>query len=293
LSPPIGKGGDVNEELVHRLAAFTTDPAGGNPAGVVVTDAPLPDDRMQAIAAEVGYSETAFLAAPTDDRRTWDVRYFSPVAEVPFCGHATIASGVLLGEQVGPGSFTLRTGVGDVPVAVDDRAGTVMATLTSVPPRVEDAPASLLDEVLDACGLTRGHLDAELPPAIAFAGARHLVLVVVDRVDLAALTYDFDRVRDAMLAHDLTTVAVLWPAPDGSWHARNLFPVGGVVEDPATGAAAAALGAYLRRQGVVEPPASIVVHQGHDMGRPSLLHVWIPDGDAGIDVSGTAVSMDG
>lgn len=281
----------MDNVIVHRLAAFTTDPAGGNPAGVVLTDVPLSDDRMQTIAAEVGYSETAFLSAPADERRTWVVRYFSPVAEVPFCGHATIAAGVLLGDQVGPGLFTLRTGVGDVPVAVADHAGTVMATLTSVTPSVDEPPPGLVGEVLDACGLAPDHLDADLSPAFAFAGARHLLLVVADRVDLAALTYDFDRVRDAMLAHDLTTVAVLWPDPDGSWHARNLFPVGGVVEDPATGAAAAALGAYLRRRSVIEPPTRIVVRQGHDMGRPSLLHVSIPDGDAGIDVSGTAVAL--
>lgn len=127
---------------------------------------------------------------------------------------------------------------------------------------------------------------------MAFAGARRLLLVLADRVDLAGRTYDSARVRDAMLAHDLTTVAVLWPDPDGSWHPRNLFPVGGVVEDPATGAAAAALGAYLRHHGMIDAPARIVVHQGHDMGRPSLLHAWIPDGDDGIEVSGTAVSMD-
>jgi PhzF family phenazine biosynthesis protein len=281
----------LQDPTVHRLTAFTTDPAGGNPAGVVLTEAALSDDRMQTIAAEVGYSETAFLSAPADGRRAWDVRYFSPVAEVPFCGHATIAAGVLLGEQVGPGAFTLRAGVGDVPVTVADHAGTVMATLTSVPPSVEEPPPGLVVEVLDACGLAPDHLDATLPPALAFAGARHLLLVLADRVDLAALAYEFDRVRDAMLAHDLTTVAVVWPDPDGSWHARNLFPVGGVMEDPATGAAAAALGAYLRHHGVIDPPTSLVVHQGHDMGRPSLLHVWIPDGDVGIDVSGAAVTL--
>src|SRR4029077_3172106 len=86
--------------VLLRLAAFTTDPSGGNPAGVWIGTALPPDDEMQRIAAEVGYSETAFLV-PADDAVIghFRLRYFSPLAEVPFCGHATIASGVALAER--------------------------------------------------------------------------------------------------------------------------------------------------------------------------------------------------
>lgn len=276
---------------VHRLAAFTEDPAGGNPAGVVVTDAPMADAEMQRIAADVGYSETAFLHTPTDERRTWRVRYFSPVAEVPFCGHATIASAVLLGDQVGVGHFTLHTSAGKVPVEVSPSPRGPVATLRSVGPAVEPADPASVAEVLDACGLRPDRLDDRYPPMIAAAGARHLVLVLRASRDLRALTYDFDRVLAAMTADDLTTVAVLWPDPDGRWHARNLFPVGGVVEDPATGAAAAAFGAYLRHLGAIQPPARFEIVQGEDLGRPSLLQVAVPADRGGIDVSGTAVSL--
>ena len=107
---------------IQRLAAFTDDPAGGNPAGVVVADA-LPDaGEMQNIAAAVGYSETAFLAAQGGgDDGAYVVRYFSPEAEVDFCGHATIAAGVLLGTQRGAGTYRLHTNVGVVPVEVARR----------------------------------------------------------------------------------------------------------------------------------------------------------------------------
>jgi PhzF family phenazine biosynthesis protein len=282
---------DVVEPTVYRLAAFSEDPAGGNPAGVVVTDDPLPDGEMQRIASDVGYSETAFLHTPSDERRTWQVRYFSPVAEVPFCGQATIASAVLLGDQVGVGRFTLHTSAGTVPVEVAPSPRGPVATLRSVDPVVEPAGRASVAEVLDACGLGPDRLDDRYPPAVAFAGARHLLLVLEEREDLRALTYDFDRVLACMTADDLTTVAVLWPDPDGRWHARNLFPVGGVVEDPATGAAAAALGVYLRHLGSIQPPASFRIVQGEDLGRPSLLQVAVPAGQGGIDVSGTAVSL--
>jgi PhzF family phenazine biosynthesis protein len=277
--------------VVHRLAAFTEDPTGGNPAGVVLTDEPLTPAHMQRIASEVGYSETAFLAAPSVDRRRWGVRYFAPSAEVPFCGHATIASGVLLGEQVGPGRFVLDTVVGQVPVTVQQVEGRTEATLTSVPPSVEQPPPGLVDDTLAACGYTAGQLDDRFPPRIAFAGARHLLLVLSRREDLAALAYDFERLRSLMAGTELTTVALLWLAADGTWHARNPFPVGGVVEDPATGAAAAALGGYLREVRAVDPPVTVHVLQGVDMGRPSVLRVDVPVGSAGIEVSGTAVTI--
>jgi PhzF family phenazine biosynthesis protein len=276
---------------VHRLAAFTDHPDGGNPAGVVVTDTALPVGEMQRIAAEVGYSETAFLHGPSVDHRSWQVRYFSPVAEVPFCGHATIAAAVVLGGQVGTGGFTMHTAGGPVPVEVGGADDALVATLTSIPPGVQPATEDLVSEVVDAAGLAPSHLDERYPPAVAFAGAHHLLLVLVDRSDLRGLSYDFDRVLAVMTAHELTTVAYLWPAADGTWHARNLFPVGGVIEDPATGAAAAAFGAYLRSIGAIATPGELDIVQGEDMGRPSRLHVLVPSGDGGISVSGRAVHI--
>src|SRR5690349_18254886 len=99
---------------VLRLAAFTDDPAGGNPAGVVLDAGALTDAEMQAIAAQVGYSETAFITSADDEATT--IRYFSPLAEVPFCGHATIATGVALARRDGPGRITLDTRAGRVVV---------------------------------------------------------------------------------------------------------------------------------------------------------------------------------
>ena len=99
---------------LRRLTAFTSDPAGGNPAGVWIGPTLPAPSRMQEIAAEVGYSETAFLAPSAEGR--FLTRYYSPRAEVSFCGHATIASGVALGERDGPGRFVLETTVGDVAV---------------------------------------------------------------------------------------------------------------------------------------------------------------------------------
>ena len=131
-----------------------------------------------------------------------------------------------------------------------------------------------------------------IAPARAYAGAWHLILAASTRARLAQLDYDFDALKALMLESDLTTIQLIWREADPLFHSRNPFPVGGVVEDPATGAAAAALGGYLRNAGLIETPTSITIRQGEDMGRPSLLSVDIP-ARGGIIVSGTAVRIDG
>ena len=277
-------------EDIQRYTAFSHRPEGGNPAGVVLDAAGLSDDRMLAIAAEVGFSETAFLTGR--DAEGYDVRYFSPLAEVPFCGHATVATAVALAARDGAGDVLFRTRSGPVPVrTARDGDGHVTATLTSVAPRVTAVEPADLDEALAALGWARAELDPELPPRVAFAGAQHLVLAVAARERLAALDYDFDRLGALMTARDWTTAQLVWREAADRFHSRNPFPPGGVVEDPATGAAAAALGAYLRELGAVAPPASVTILQGEDMGRPARLRVDIPADRPGIDVSGVAVPI--
>jgi PhzF family phenazine biosynthesis protein len=277
---------------VLRYAAFTDDPAGGNPAGVVLDARALDEHGMLEIARVVGYSETAFLRPRRGVPGEYDVRYFSPAAEVPFCGHATIAAGVALAERQGPGELVFHVKAG--PVAVQtrrDRSDRATASLTSVPPEIEEPSADTVTEALGALGWQFEELDPALPPRIAYAGARHLILATGSRSQLASLDYQVERLKRLMLDLDLTTIDLVWRESIDRYHARNPFPVGGVYEDPATGAAAAAFGGYLRALGLVAPPAQVTILQGHDMGRPSLILVDIPPGDRGIAVTGTAVSI--
>ncbi|WP_406194469.1 PhzF family phenazine biosynthesis protein [Kitasatospora sp. NBC_01560] len=285
----------VPESDVLRYTAFATDPGGGNPAGVVLDATGLSAKRMLAVAAGLGYSETAFLVpgGPGEAAGSYTVRYFSPLAEVPFCGHATVASAVALADRVGPGRFVFATRAGEVPVEVDKGAdGVLRATLTSVEPHVEEVGDVDVTEALGLLGWSAGELDAALPPRIAYAGARHLVLAVADRDRLARLDYDFDGLAAYMTARELVTLQLVWRAAEHVFHVRNPFPVGGVVEDPATGAAAAAFGAYLREQGAVTAPATLTLHQGEDLGRPGVLTVELREGDRRVRVSGAAVPIE-
>ncbi|WP_460060678.1 PhzF family phenazine biosynthesis isomerase [Streptomyces sp. YKOK-I1] len=277
---------------ILRYTAFTTDPAGGNPAGVVLDAAALDDATMLATSAETGYSETAFVTAADRAARRFRLRYFSPLAEVAFCGHATVATAVALAERIGPGPLVFDTPAGEI--ALDTTAqpeSPVTATLTSVPTRSRPASDAEVNASLTALRWSPHDLDPALPPHVAFGGNEHLVLAAATRERLAALDYDFDALAEVMHHHGWTTLQLIWRETQDLFHARNPFPVGGVVEDPATGAAAAALGGYLRTLGTLPPSGAFTIRQGEDLGRPSLLRVTASTTHPRVRVSGQAVAI--
>jgi len=268
-----------------RIAAFADGNSGGNPAGVhLANNLPEPAE-MQRIAAEVGYSETAF-AAPVAEG--WRVRYFSPESEVPFCGHATIALGAALALRHGDGSFALKLNEADISVTGWHERDSIAAALNSPPTRSAAAEESVVQEALTLFGYSHEDLDPRLPPARIHGGANHLALALSTREALAAMHYDLDAGRVFMREHGLVTILLAWIDTPRQFHTRNPFASGGVYEDPATGAATAALGGYLRD---LQWPhgGSIDVIQGEDMGMRSLLHAEISDLPNGsIRVSGRA-----
>ena len=279
---------------ILRYTAFSTDSAGGNPAGVVLDAAALDDAGMLATAAEVGYSETAFVTAADQAARRFRLRYFSPLAEVAFCGHATVATAVALAERIGPGPLAFDTPVGEI--ALDTSAalgGSVTATLTSVPTRSRPASEAEVNASLAALRWSPEDLDPALPPHVAFGGNEHLVLAAATRERLAALDYDFDALAEVMHRHGWTTLQLVRRETQELFHARDPFPIGGVIEDPATGAAAAAFGGYLRTLGALPPCGVFTILQGEDLGRPSVLRVEASPTDPRVRVSGQAVPIAG
>lgn len=258
---------------VMRISAFSENGSGGNPAGVAFVETMPSEAEMLKIAAEVGYSETAFLAQ-TDNG--WRVRYFAPETEVPFCGHATIATGAALGARFGAGTYKLELNDSNITVeaeAADD--GGWGAALQSPATWSEPASHELTEPVLTAFGLSKEDLDPRLPLTVANAGASHLVIALASRTALAEMAYPYDEVKDLMTGAGLTTISLIWAENDHRFHARNPFPVGGVYEDPATGAAAAAFGGFLRDKGWLKDGGTIEILQGHDMGAPSALTVQV------------------
>lgn len=270
---------------VQRLAAFSNGSVGGNPAGVVVADALPSVEEMQRIAREVGFSETAF-AARSGDR--WRVRYFAPEAEVPFCGHATIALGAALAMREGDGIFPLQLNQGAISVEGRKQGGFYAAALQSPPTRSAIADDQTIAQALDLFGLSRSDLDARIPVARIHGGADHLAIMLKDRATLAAMKYDFAKGQALMQHEGWVTVLLGYAETPQRFHTRNAFAFGGVYEDPATGASTAAFCGYLRDLGWPHG-GRIEIHQGDDMGAPSRLTAEIGDrkGES-IRVSGTA-----
>jgi len=274
---------------LKRIAAFSDNAKGGNPAGVLISDELPEEDDMRRIAAEVGYSETAF-AMPLGD--SWRVRYFSPESEVPFCGHATIALGAALAQQHGDGVFPLILNEAEITVEGRRDGDTVNAALQSPPTRSEPISDSLLSEVLALFGYTCDDLNPELPPARAHGGADHLVLTLNSREALAAMHYDQESGRELMNREGLVTILFAWAESPGLFHTRNPFASGGVFEDPATGAATAAFAGYLRD---INWPhgGNIEIIQGEDMGSRSRLYASIDNTPgSSIRVSGATRIID-
>jgi PhzF family phenazine biosynthesis protein len=280
----------MDAEILRYTAFPASGPDGGNPAGVVLDASGLSDADMLGIAAELGYSESAFLT-PGADERNYRLRYFSPRAEVAFCGHATVATAVALAERIGPGEVGFAIGPGPLTVRTSrDDAGDLVATLRSVPTHTHPASPAVLRRALEALRWSADDLDPGYPPHVAYAGNEHLVLAVNSRETLAALDYDYDGLDALMAEEGWTTVHLVRAETPLLFHARDPFPPGGIREDPATGAAAAAFGGYLRDLGLVPVPSRVVIRQGEDMGRSSELLVDVGSGPS-IDVSGRALRI--
>lgn len=273
-----------------RYAAFTTDPDCGNPAGVVLGAESLSDAEMQRIAAEIDYAETAFVTG--EEGGILGIRYFSPIAEVPFCGHATIATAIALAERDGAlGPVVFGTPVGLVEIVRSRDVSGLRAAFTSIEPVVAELSGADLDAILSLLGVPRAVLDPELPPRLSNAGNPHPIVVIADRAVFDAFAFDPHAVRTLMDERGWpATITVLHRLGPERFAARNLFPVGRITEDPATGSAAAAVGAYLRDLGGA--PARVVIEQGEHVGRPGVLTVDIP-ARGGVVVSGNAVPIRG
>jgi PhzF family phenazine biosynthesis protein len=269
---------------VQRIAAFSYNNQGGNPAGVVICEEMPEEIEMLRVAKDVGYSETAFLH-PLDDG--WRIRYFAPEIEVPFCGHATIATGSEMGKRFGEGTYTLQLNEGRISVSVVKTNSDVFrSTLQSPDTWSKIAPEEYVRKLLEHFNFLMDDIDKQFPVSIAYAGARHLIVVLREPEKLAKMVYDYEPVKDLMREKDLTTIDLVYIESDQTIYARNPFPPGGVYEDPATGAAAAALAGYLRDI-QWHGKNQFEIFQGQEMGMPSRLSVEY------TDVKGESIKVSG
>ena len=265
----------------YIVDAFTDQPFGGNPAGVVLLEENNfpPEALMLQIAAELRYSETAFVRklSPTE----YHLRYFTPKAEVELCGHATIATFSLLYQmKLAKGECLCHTLAGDLRIEVGSKVMMQMATPRIVA-TIEDT-----EEIYRALGVT--DYQPTLPVQVAYSGLPDLMIPMADVATLNGLQPNMEAISAITQKHKAVSFHVFAFGNDGyTAHVRDFAPLYDIPEESATGTANAALTHYLIVNSVIPQQGDFAFLQGEAMGRPSVVATRITS-DGTIYVGGTA-----
>ncbi len=260
---------------------FTDRPLAGNQLGVFTDGREVDPETMQALALELGFSETVFVL-PAEGDGDVRIRIFTPRAELPFAGHPVLGTAFVLAAPLQRDVIVLETGRGPVPVELErDSSGAIyFGRMTQPVPSVEPYPDT---EVLLAALGVSGSL---LPVERYDNGVPHTFVALGSREEVAALRPDLTALTE------LGVKANCFAGEDTSWKLRMFAPAAGVAEDPATGSACGPLACHLCRHGLVEWGTQIMVEQGAEIGRPSTLYARAAGGAGGIEaveVGGSAV----
>lgn len=264
---------------------FTETPFGGNQLAVFPEAGDLPEFDLQKIAAEFNFSEVTFVYPPEDASHTARVRIFTPTTEVPFAGHPTIGTAIALADLGYGGDMVLELGVG--PLVCKVTAGSAQFT-TEVPLEVLATPDP--DLVARALGISEDAiLTTSHAPTMASLGLPFTITELDCRDTLAALQTDVAAFREgnAQYPSGMDFAQFAYVREGDVIHARMFAPLDNIPEDPATGSACAALGALLAS--VEGRDMTLRVHQGDDMGRPSVIGVTTLDGS--VTISGSACKV--
>ncbi len=257
---------------------FTDQPLQGNPAAVVIDAAGLSDQLMQRAARELNLSETVFLFGDGDGDGDGDgtearARIFTPATELPFAGHPVLGAAFVLGEQRGIETVRLRTGAGLIAIELRRENGRVVFGEMSQPIPSWEAfePA---DRLLAALGVQR----SGLPIEVYSNGPRHAFVELEDEAQVSRLR------PDLVALSGLGQFGVsCFSASSGQVKTRMFGPALGVAEDPATGSAAGPLAVHLARHGRIGFGERIEIHQGAEIGRPSVLYAEAQGGPDAIE----------
>lgn len=281
--------------------AFTEKTFGGNPAGVVLIgngdDFP-PEEIMLKTAAELRYSETAFIRQLGDNE--FNIRYFTPAAEVELCGHATIAAFQCLRDAglVHSGSIcTNRTLAGDLQIIVKDDFIMMEMASPKFIKAIDDQKS--VDELYNIMGIRYepvfAHSGDPLMPEIISTGLPDIIMPVSSPAQLSETAPDFDALSELSKRYGVTGAHVFTlnsDKPEITAECRNFAPLYDIDEEAATGTASGALTYYLYRHGLIEDNTCLFL-QGEAMGRPSSICTCIDvsDGSVKIQAGGNAAIL--
>jgi trans-2,3-dihydro-3-hydroxyanthranilate isomerase len=281
----------------YQADVFTSEPFGGNPVAVFPDADGLSDDQLQQIAREMNLSETVFVFPPTDKAAVVRLRIFTPTQELPFAGHPVIGTFYLL-AQLGlvplTGSVTrllYECNIGLFPVELRGTAKEIEHVVMSQPKpefldRVEDEEDFY--KLALSLGLPKYAVaEAKSPIEVVSTGLPVLILPIRTLTAIRSIRPDPSAITDLcgrFGANGIMVFTTVTVEPDSTVHTRMFAPAIGILEDPATGSASGALGAYLVHHRIIDakPTAEIVSEQGYEMDRPSRILIQVDSTDSVI-----------
>lgn len=278
----------------YQADVFTLQPFGGNPVAVVPDAEGLTDDELQQIAREMNLSETVFVFPPTDKAAVVRLRIFTPTQEIPFAGHPVLGTFFILAElglirAKEPVTRVLQEcNIGLFPVELHSKDGQVVRVVMSQPkPEFLGAIEETEDlyKVASALGLAKYAItEAKWPIEVVSTGLPVLIVPVRTLTAVRSIRPDASAIADVCRrfgANGIMVFTTVTVEPYATVHTRMFAPSIGILEDPATGSASGALGAYLVQNGVVEvgPTTEIIAEQGYEMDRPSRILVQVQSDD--------------
>lgn len=293
----------------YQADVFTDQPFGGNPVAVVPEATGLTDRELQQIAREMNLSETVFVFPPTDPAAIAKVRIFTPTQEIPFAGHPVIGTFYVLGKlgrlplKENASRLTYECNLGSFPIELDVRESEIVKVVMTQPkPQFLGSVDDIKDlfDVARALGLPKSQItDTRFPVEVVSTGLPILIVPVRTLTAVRSICPDLTGINELCARHGskglmvFTTVTV---EEASAVHTRVFAPPIGVPEDPATGSASGALGAYLVQNGVVEvaPRTEIIAEQGYEVERPSRILIVVESDDDVIQevkVGGEAVMI--
>ncbi len=278
----------------YQADVFTSQPFGGNPVAVFPESDGLSDDQLQQIAREMNLSETVFVFPPTDKAAVARLRIFTPTQEIPFAGHPVLGTFFVLAELgIIPLKETVirvmqECNIGLFPVELQAEDGLVERVVMTQPkPEFLGSLEETEDlyKVASALGLAKHVIaDTKWPIEVVSTGLPVMIVPVRTLTAVRSIRPDASAITDVCRrfgANGIMVYTTVTVEPSSTVHARMFAPAIGILEDPATGSASGALGAYLVQNGVVDvaPTTEIIVEQGYAIDRPSRIFVQVDSGD--------------
>jgi trans-2,3-dihydro-3-hydroxyanthranilate isomerase len=281
----------------YQADVFTNLPFGGNPVAVIPDAQGLTDQELQQIAREMNLSETVFVFPPTEEIATAKIRIFTPTQEIPFAGHPVIGAFYVLGKvnrlplHEPVTRLVHECNIGLFPVELHVRKGQIHRVVMSQPKPEFIGSIDAIEDLYDiakALGLSKSFITgAKLPIQVVSTGLPVIIVPVRSLTAVKSIVPDSAVINELCERHGANGIMVFTTITVeelSTVHTRMFASPIGVTEDPATGSASGALGAYLVRHGVVEvrPITEIIAEQGYEMDRPSLIHIEVESDDDAI-----------